>query len=100
MFIYHFLFFIFCSDPEKAMLLLLPGNPNCDDITFHLQAKLIEAYCWEHHIHVIKINDTSALCKHVQRSKRAQGGKSVKHVKATDFSCVLVEVRVKFINKL
>ena len=42
------------QEPEMIMLCLLPGDSS-GDITVSIQHKLIEAYCWENDIIVIKV---------------------------------------------
>ena len=42
------------QEPESVMLCLLPGGTS-DDISVAIQHTLIEAYCWENDINVIKV---------------------------------------------
>lgn len=42
-------------EPESIMLCILPENSS-DDIALHIHLTLIEAFCWEMDIRVIKVN--------------------------------------------
>ena len=43
-----------CRNPDGVMLCVLPENA-VDDVTLHIHFTLIEAYCWENDIRVIKV---------------------------------------------
>lgn len=43
------------SIPEDVALCLLPDVVDCDDVTANIQHKLVEAFCWENDIEVIKV---------------------------------------------
>ena len=45
-----------CRNPDGVMLCVLPEN-TVDDVTLHIHFTLIEAYCWENDIRVIKVRN-------------------------------------------
>ena len=58
------------QEPESVMLCLLPGGTS-DDISVSIQHKLIEAYCWENDINVIKVCTKHLIRKQTTRLKSA-----------------------------
>lgn len=84
------------QEPESVMLCLLPGGTS-DDISVSIQHKLIEAYCWENDINVIKVDCTDKFNELV--NGKATDQKTVKKSPVTspsyDCTCVLVEFPLK-----
>lgn len=51
-----FMFYVVVfSNPENVMLCVLPQATFESDVTIHMQHTLIEAYCWENDITVLKV---------------------------------------------
>lgn len=50
--------FFLCRNPEGIMLCVLSEN-SASDVTLHIHLTLIEAFCWENDIGIIKV--TAAL---------------------------------------
>ena len=86
----------FYSDPDRAMVVLLPGDVDNDDVTIRLQTTLIEAFCWEYDIRLLKIDNTKDIGRLLARANGAcaDRAKLLKRVKNTDFNCILVEVNI------
>lgn len=42
--------------PDDIALCLLPEVVDTDDVTANIQHKLVEAYCWENEIEVVKVS--------------------------------------------
>lgn len=77
--------------PDHVMLCLLPGSTP-HDIVSSIQRKLIEAYCLENDILVVKVNNCEKLCSLLENDAVQQ--KSINDNPVTtpsvDCSCVLV----------
>ena len=84
------------SDPERAMVVLLPGNVDCDDVTIRLQTTLVEAFCWEYDIRLLKIDNAKDISKMLSQQNKGADAKKLKGVKNTDFNCLLIEVRIVY----
>ena len=70
--------------PESITLCILPDVSGGSDVSVLIQHKLIEAYCWENDIPVIKVNGVAGLEKVVQVSNDQNNN-------ATDLSCLLIQ---------
>ena len=70
--------------PEKVTLCILPEVTGETDVSVLIQHKLIEAYCLENDIPVIKVSGLSGLEKVVQVSNDQNNN-------ATDLSCLLIQ---------
>lgn len=49
-------YFIHFSTPEEVGLCLLPEVAETEDVTVQIHHKLVEAFCWENDIEVIKVS--------------------------------------------
>ena len=67
-----------CRNPDGVMLCVLPENA-VDDVTLHIHFTLIEAYCWENDIRVIKVRTKDF-------STRATNSVSPLKINANDFA--------------
>ena len=47
-------YFVINRCPEQVMLCVLP-NVDASDLSINIQHKLIEAYCWENSVNVVKV---------------------------------------------
>ncbi|ELT98133.1 hypothetical protein CAPTEDRAFT_207799 [Capitella teleta] len=73
--------------PGEVMLCVVPVDASAD-VTLHIHLTLIEAFCWENDIRLIKVDSSSNLRDIVTKSadsKRMGSGS------ADDFNCLLVE---------
>ena len=71
---YHF------RTPESVLCCILPGNSNNADISIRIQHTLIEAYCWENEIEVIKLSSNEELRSLVKESS----------LDGKDLNCILI----------
>ncbi|KAL5016805.1 hypothetical protein ScPMuIL_006394 [Solemya velum] len=77
-------------NPENVMLCVLPQASFESDVTIHMQHTLIEAYCWENDISVLKIDNARKL----ERLLRTRDGDNCvlpDVAESDDVSCVLIE---------
>lgn len=75
------------SNPDNVSLCILPDVNPTVDVTVHIQHKLIEAYCWENDIPVLKVDSMeklTSLCK-------TKTGNEMNSVDTSDLSCILIE---------
>ena len=49
------IYIVFSSNPDGIMLCILPTNVE-EDVTLHIHFKLIEAFCWENDISLMKVS--------------------------------------------
>lgn len=49
------------TDPESVMLCVLPDASDHCDVTVHIQHTLIQAFCWENDIQMIKVDCVNKL---------------------------------------
>ncbi|KAK3600068.1 hypothetical protein CHS0354_003907 [Potamilus streckersoni] len=84
---------VFRMDPDKVRLCILPVTSSTD-VAIHIQHKLIEAYCWENEIQLLKVGSAEKLSAilHFGEKKRHQKSKKATPVTraSVDCSCVLV----------
>ncbi|XP_041357951.1 growth arrest and DNA damage-inducible protein GADD45 alpha-like [Gigantopelta aegis] len=67
-----------CS-PDSVMLCVLPNAGSSSDVTVHIQHTLMEAFCWENDIKMLKVDESKKLANALGRSW------------SDDVSCVLLE---------
>ena len=97
--------FAFYSDPSEVMLCILPDVVT-GDVSLHIHVTLLEAFCFENDIRILKVNDTSKLQLALARkaSKMAAAGATdhmtLPQYSEEDCTCLLVEVRSVFANSL
>jgi len=76
------------SNPENVSICVLPDVNPQEDVTIHIQHKLIEAYCWENDIPVIMVSGLDKLASFAKTSLKNNND----FPEVDDLSCVLVEV--------
>ncbi|XP_063431153.1 growth arrest and DNA damage-inducible protein GADD45 gamma-like [Mytilus trossulus] len=69
--------------PDDIALCLLPEVVDTDDVTANIQHKLVEAYCWENEIEVVKVDNFLKVGKMVRTDKTEEDNK--------DVGCVLIQ---------
>ena len=84
------------------MLCVLPQDVH-SDVTLHIQFTLLEAFCWENDIRVVKVDDVDKLGVALERNSDVTTTTTVEGSNASpeqqrqlthsDYSCVIVEVR-------
>lgn len=86
-------------NPDGIMLCILPENSE-NDVTLHIHLTLIEAFCWENDIRVIKVDSVEKLAKLLEvieetTDAEGQGPRWSKKESGTsaaiDYNCVLIE---------
>ncbi|KAK3604493.1 hypothetical protein CHS0354_001173 [Potamilus streckersoni] len=84
---------VFRMDPDKVRLCILPVTSSTD-VAIHIQHKLIEAYCWENEIQLLKVDSAEKLSVILNSGDNKKHQKSKKAMPVTtasvDCSCVLV----------
>ncbi|KAK3089781.1 hypothetical protein FSP39_006480 [Pinctada imbricata] len=75
--------------PESITLCILPDYKEDSDVSILIQHKLIEAYCWENDIPVIKVNGVAGLQKVVSLKNDQNNNAN------TDLSCLLIQDKEK-----
>ncbi|KAI0209523.1 Growth arrest and DNA damage-inducible protein GADD45 alpha [Lamellibrachia satsuma] len=82
---------------DGVMLCILPVN-DTNDVTLQIHSTLIEAFCWENDINLVKVDSTEKLVKLLGSAPATNDNDrpAVRPVAATtaDFECVLVEYPV------
>jgi len=78
------------TDPCGVMLCILPVNME-RDITLQMQYTLIQAYCWENDIGVIKVDSSIKLNKLLSGSYGRPKSEDEHSESITDVNCVLVQ---------
>lgn len=84
-------------NPDGIMLCILPEN-SASDVTLHIHLTLIEAFCWENDIRVIKVDSVEKLAKLFEVAEDVGGADNQgprwpkkENGSAVDYNCVLVE---------
>ncbi|KAK3604491.1 hypothetical protein CHS0354_001171 [Potamilus streckersoni] len=84
---------VFRMDPDKVRLCILPVTSSTD-VAIHIQHKLIEAYCWENEIQLLKVDSVEKLSAILNSGGKKMHQKSTNAMPVTtasvDCSCVLV----------
>ncbi|XP_021356770.1 growth arrest and DNA damage-inducible protein GADD45 beta-like [Mizuhopecten yessoensis] len=87
--------------PDQVMLCILPDSGPGHDVTIDIEHTLIEAYCWENDVRVLKVGNAHVLNKVFNNDVSLREMKKVSRQQSqgVDFSCLLVkypkEVRAK-----
>eukprot|EP00918_Siedleckia_nematoides_P083680 GHVU01183436.1.p1 GENE.GHVU01183436.1~~GHVU01183436.1.p1 ORF type:complete len:149 (-),score=19.93 GHVU01183436.1:1511-1957(-) len=86
-------------NPEEVMLCILPSGEE-KDITLHIHFTLIEAFCWENSISLLKVDSATKLAKLLADSNNGSLPANDNYIAAnrvarTDFNCVLVRYPVE-----
>ena len=69
--------------------MLLPGSIASDDVTTRLHATLVEAFCYENDIHLLKVDNMEALRHNLAMTSSTE----TKNLKTADLSCAVIQVR-------
>lgn len=84
-------------NPDGIMLCILPEN-SANDITLHIHFTLIEAFCWENDIRIIKVDSVEKVAKLLEVEEETtdvenQGSRWSKNDNsvAVDYNCLLIE---------
>ncbi|KAL3869247.1 hypothetical protein ACJMK2_041954 [Sinanodonta woodiana] len=84
---------VFRMDPGKVRLCILPVTSSLD-VAINIQHKLIEAYCWENEILLLKVDSVEKLSAILNSGGKSMHQKSKNEMPVTtasvDCSCVLV----------
>ncbi|XP_041359694.1 growth arrest and DNA damage-inducible protein GADD45 alpha-like [Gigantopelta aegis] len=84
---------------DNVMLCVLPEAGNANDVTVHIKHTLIEAFCWENDIKLLKVTSSGSLANILQEKETAISYDHNDNATPTpprtsagfDVSCVLVE---------
>lgn len=83
------------SNPDNVSLCVLPNvNPHLD-VTVDIQHKLIEAYCWENDISVLKVDSKQKLEALFETKSENDNFACT----SSDFTCLLVETSPTALSK-
>ncbi|XP_060065275.1 growth arrest and DNA damage-inducible protein GADD45 alpha-like isoform X1 [Ylistrum balloti] len=79
------------NDPDNVVMCVLPVHPIQEDVTIQIQHTLIQAFCWENDIKVIKVDTMKKLSK-ILTTQVPEDNNNVTNTCSmdTDFSCVLI----------
>ncbi|XP_067677404.1 growth arrest and DNA damage-inducible protein GADD45 gamma-like [Haliotis asinina] len=77
-------------NPDNVMLCVLPEANGQHDVTLDIQHTLIEAFCWENDIPLIKVDSEEKLAKTLSNEDANNNGDIVR-CHSTDVSCLLIE---------
>ncbi|CAH1774861.1 unnamed protein product [Owenia fusiformis] len=75
------------TNPDNIMMCLLPSSSDDDDVTMHIHFTLIEAFCWENDIRLMRVDSAEKLSKILGKTKND----NERPTRTEDFNCVLVE---------
>lgn len=79
--------------PECVMVCILPASVPSHDVTFHIQQTLVEAFCVEHAIPILKIGDLEKLAViFAGRKDVANSLDNNQDEGEGDLTCLLVQV--------
>ncbi|OWF48865.1 Growth arrest and DNA damage-inducible protein GADD45 beta [Mizuhopecten yessoensis] len=80
--------------PDQVMLCILPDSGPGHDVTIDIEHTLIEAYCWENDVRVLKVGNAHVLNKVFNNDVSLREMKKVSRQQSqgVDFSCLLVKV--------
>uniref|UniRef100_A0A8W8M0N0 Ribosomal protein eL8/eL30/eS12/Gadd45 domain-containing protein n=1 Tax=Magallana gigas TaxID=29159 RepID=A0A8W8M0N0_MAGGI len=79
--------------PECVMVCILPASVPSHDVTFHIQQTLVEAFCVEHAIPILKIGDLEKLAViFAGRKDVANSLENNQDEGEGDLTCLLVQV--------
>ncbi|XP_048763988.1 growth arrest and DNA damage-inducible protein GADD45 beta-like [Ostrea edulis] len=79
-------------NPESVMVCILPASVPSHDVTFHIQQTLVEAFCVEHGIPILKICDSEKLALTLAEKQDSANNNSDKQEDGEkDLTCVLVQ---------
>ncbi|XP_064605536.1 growth arrest and DNA damage-inducible protein GADD45 alpha-like [Liolophura sinensis] len=80
------------SGDENILLCLLPVETNSEDVTVHIKHTLIEAFCWENEIRLLKVDCSKKLgALLVDTSELKNDNDLAAGRTSLDFSCVLIK---------
>ncbi|XP_062566444.1 growth arrest and DNA damage-inducible protein GADD45 beta-like [Saccostrea cucullata] len=78
--------------PESVMVCILPASVPSHDVTFHIQQTLVEAFCVEHCIPILKIGDSEKLAMTLtERQDAANNNNDRPEDGDRDLTCLLVQ---------
>lgn len=71
--------------PSSIMLCILPQN-HLDDAETHIHSVLIEAFCFDNDIRLLKVDSEEKLCEILNRSRNC-----TERFRRLDYRCVLIK---------
>ncbi|XP_071118043.1 growth arrest and DNA damage-inducible protein GADD45 alpha-like [Haliotis cracherodii] len=77
-------------NPDNVMLCVLPEASGQHDVTLDIQHTLIEAFCWENEIQLVKVENTERLFTTLCGSKNAPCDVAAED-DVFDMSCILIQ---------
>lgn len=78
-------------NPDNVMLCLLPEASGQHDVTLDIQHTLIEAFCWENEIKLVKVDSQEKLAKMLPACEDENNNSDVTGCQSLDVSCLLIE---------
>lgn len=83
--------FFSCSDPDSVVLCLLASDEQDEgDIALQIHFTLIQAFCCDNDINIVRVNDIQRLVEIV--------GNAADNEEPKDMHCILVTVSVLFVG--
>jgi growth arrest and DNA-damage-inducible protein len=85
-------------NPDGIMLVLLPESTK-EDVALHIHLTLIEAFCWENDIRVLKVDSLAKVASLLPNKENEPSESDTESIdrsstnagSATDYNCVLIE---------
>lgn len=78
------------TNPEGVMLCILPDNVSVD-VTMHIHFTLIQAFCWENDVRLVKVDSSDKLAKVLGGVTTSVTVNDNERSGRGDFNCVLVQ---------
>ncbi|XP_067677405.1 growth arrest and DNA damage-inducible protein GADD45 alpha-like [Haliotis asinina] len=78
-------------NPDNVMLCVLPEANGQHDVTLDIQHTLIEAFCWENDIQLIKVENTDKLFSTLWVSRNGTHSATGEEEDVFDMSCILIQ---------
>jgi growth arrest and DNA-damage-inducible protein len=78
------------KSPDSVMMCILPEDSS-SDVTLHIHFTLIEAFCWENDIRIIKVDSVDKLRKLLSVDKDDEMTDPRWPPTSLDYNCVLIE---------
>lgn len=76
------------NNPDNVAMCILPMGTDDEDVTNHIQHTLVEAFCWENDIPLIKVDSAKKLAAIIEQTDLSC---TDNHVSAMDYGCVLIQ---------
>ena len=85
------------TDPERVMVCVLAEPAATEsDVTLHIHSTLIEAFCWENDIRLVKVDSAEKICKilgdaNIPINDNDLAAGRVARPTVSDCTCILIE---------